>query len=74
MLVGSDWCAESVGMCEHFGFPLEVNLGVDVGCIDGYMTQPGSDGVDVDAGAEQMRGGCVPDGVRDDGPAKQGWR
>lgn len=53
-------------MCEHFCFPLEVNLGVDVGCIDGDMTQPGSDGVDVDAGAEQMRGCRVPDRVRTD--------
>lgn len=49
MLVGSDWCAESVGICENFCFPLEVNLGLDVGCIDGYMTQPGSDDVHVDA-------------------------
>lgn len=66
MLVGSDLCAESVGMCEHFCFSLEVNLGVDVGCSNGYMTQPGSDGVDVDAGAEQMRGRRVPDRVRAD--------
>ena len=59
--------AESVRMCEYFRLPLEVDLRIDVGCIDGDVTEPRSDGVDVDAGAEQVRGCRMSDGVRADG-------
>lgn len=60
-------------MCEHLCFALEVYFGVDVGCIDGDMTEPRSDGVDVDAGAEQMRGCRMPDRVRTNGSVQEGW-
>ena len=54
-------------MCEYFCFSLEVDLRIDVGGIDGDVTEPRSDGVDVNAGAEQVRGCRMPDGVRADG-------
>ena len=60
-------------MCEHLRFALEVYFGVDVGCIDGDMTEPRSDGVDVDAGAEQMCGCRMPDRVRTDGSVQERW-
>jgi hypothetical protein len=34
-------------MCEYFCFSLKVDLCIDVGCIDGDVAEPGSDGVDV---------------------------
>ena len=58
-------------MSEDFGFTLQIDFGVDVGGVDGDMTEPCADGVDVDAGAQQMRGGGVPDGVRADRSAQQ---
>ena len=71
MLVAGDDCVESVGVSEHFGFTLQVDFGVDVGGVDRDVAEPRADGVDVDAGAQQMRGGCVPDGVRAEGSTKQ---
>jgi hypothetical protein len=43
-------------MGENLGFSLQVDFGVDVGCVDGNMTEPRADGVDVDTGAQQVRG------------------
>ena len=51
-VVGRGRCTEVVGVCEDFGFPLQVNFGVDVGGVDGYVSEPGTDGIDIDAGAE----------------------
>jgi len=45
--------------------------GVDVGCVDGDVTEPCTDGVDVDAGAQQVCGCHMPDSVRADGSAEQ---
>ena len=58
-------------MSEDFGFTLQIDFGVDVGGVDGDMPEPCADGVDVDAGAQQMRGGGMPNGVRTDRPAQQ---
>ena len=59
-------------MSEHVRFPLEVNLCIDIGRIDGDVAEPGADGVDVDTGAQQMCGRRMPNGVRADSSAKQG--
>ena len=58
-------------MGEDFGFTLQIDFGVDVGRVDGDVSEPSADGVDIDAGAEQMRRGRVPDGMRADRPAEQ---
>ncbi len=58
-------------MGEDFGLTLQIDLGVDVGGVDGDMTEPCADGVDIDAGAEQVRRGRVSDGMRADRPAEQ---
>lgn len=58
-------------MCKHFCLPLQVNFSIDVGRVDGHVSQPCSDGVDIDTGAKQVRGGRVPNGVRADSSAKQ---
>jgi hypothetical protein len=36
-------------MCEHFGLPLHIDFGVDVGRVDGDVSKPRPDGVDIDA-------------------------
>jgi len=41
-------------MSEHFCLPLQVNLCIDVSCIDGDMTEPGPDRVDIDSGAKKV--------------------
>jgi hypothetical protein len=38
----------------------QINLGVDIGRVDRDVPQPCTDGVDVDAGAQQVRRGRVP--------------
>ena len=47
-------------MGDDFGFTLQIDFGVDVGRVDGHVSEPSADGVDIDAGAEQMRRGRVP--------------
>ena len=47
-------------------FALRSTLGVDVGGCERHMTQPGTDGVDVDAGAKQVTGAAVPQDMRRD--------
>src|ERR1035441_8471552 len=37
------------------GFHLQVDVGVDVGRIEGNMPEPGANGVYINAGAEQVR-------------------
>ena len=58
-------------MSKYFGLPLQVHFGVDVGCVDGNMTEPRADGVDIDARAQQMRGSRMPYGVRADRPTEK---
>jgi hypothetical protein len=72
-LVVGGCCAEVVGVCEDFGFTLQIDLGVDISCVDGDVAEPCADGVDIDAGTQQMRCGRVSDGVRADRPAQQRW-
>ena len=61
-------------MSKHLRLPLQVDLCIDVGCIDGNMAQPRTDGVDVDSGPKQVRSCSVPDGVRADGLLNNvGW-
>ena len=50
-------------MGKHFRLPLQVDLCIDVGCVDGDMTEPRPDRVDVDSGAKQVRCRRVPDRV-----------
>jgi hypothetical protein len=44
---------------QSFGFHLEITLGVDVGGLQGGVTQPSPDRVDIHSRAEQMHGGGV---------------
>ena len=46
-------------MAEHLRFVVQIDFGIDVGGIDGDVSEPGADGVDVHAGAQQVRGCCV---------------
>ena len=70
--LAGDWrCAEVVGVGEDFGFTLQIDFGVDVGRVDGHVSEPSADGVDIDAGAEQVRRGGVADGMWADRPAEQ---
>ena len=48
---------------QRLGLHLQVGFGVDVGRAEGDMAEPGADGVDVHAGAEQVRRRGVPEGV-----------
>ena len=50
-------------MREGFGLHFQVDLSVDIGSIQRDMSQPGPDGVDVYAGAQQMDGSCMADGM-----------
>jgi len=50
-------------MSEHFCLPLQVNLCIDVSCIDGDMTEPGPDRVDIDSGAKKVSCRSMPDRV-----------
>jgi hypothetical protein len=45
---------------QHLRLAFQIDFGIDVGGIDGYMTEPSADGVNVYAGAEQVRGGGMP--------------
>jgi hypothetical protein len=49
-------------MGKDFGFTLQIDFGVDVGRVDGDLSEPSADGVNIDASTQQMRGGRVPDG------------
>ena len=57
-------------MRKYFRLPLQVDFSVDVGCVDGHVTEPCADGVDVDTGAQQVRSGCVSNCMRANGPSK----
>ena len=52
-LVGLDDCTGLQGLRLHF----QIHFGVAVGRLQGDMAEPGADGVDVDAGAEEVNGG-----------------
>jgi hypothetical protein len=43
-------------MRERFCLSLKVYFGVGVGCVDGNMAQPCTDGVDIDSGAKKVSG------------------
>ena len=58
-------------MDEDLSLSLQIDFGIDVGCVDGDVTEPHTDDVDVDAGAQQVCGCRMPDGARADGPAEQ---
>jgi hypothetical protein len=60
-------------LCQHLSFALEVNLCIDVGCVDRDMPQPRAYGVDIDAGAQEMSSGCVADRVWTDTFPQQRW-
>jgi hypothetical protein len=42
---------------QSHGFHLQVDVGVDIGRIEGNMAEPGANGVYVNACAEQLRSG-----------------
>ena len=58
-------------MDEDLSLSLQIDLGIDVGCVDGNVPEPSTDSVDVDTGAQQVRGCRVANGMRADGPAEQ---
>jgi hypothetical protein len=45
--------------CQRLGFHLKIDFGVDIGGVDGNMSQPRTNGVDVDSCAQKMGCGCV---------------
>jgi hypothetical protein len=47
-------------LVQRLGFHREIDLGVDVGGVDGDMAEPSADRVDVDARPQQMDGGRMP--------------
>src|SRR5258708_5570631 len=53
-------------LAQSFGFHFEIDLGIDVGGIDGDMPKPSADRVDVDARPKLMDSRCMPDNVRAD--------
>ena len=59
-VVGRGHRIEVVGVCEYFGFTLQIDFGVDVGRVDGHVSEPSADGVDIYASAEKMGGCGVP--------------
>jgi len=42
---------------------LEIDFGVDICCIEGYMAKPGADGVDINTGTQEVNSRCMPDSV-----------
>ena len=46
--------------CQGLGFHLQIDFDVNVGRIERDMPEPGANGIDVDAGAEQVRGCGMP--------------
>ena len=49
---------------ECLRFHVEVGFSVDVGGVDGDVTEPGADGIDIDASPEQVGCGRMPDHMR----------
>ena len=41
-------------MLQNLCFSLKIYFGVDVGCVDRNMAEPGADGVDIDSGAKEV--------------------
>jgi hypothetical protein len=58
---------------EGSGLHFQINLCVNQGCIQRNMTQPAAYGVDIYAGAQQMCGSGVPEGVRANPLAYKRW-
>ena len=54
----------NIAFCESPGLHLEVHFSVDVGRIDRDMSEPRTDRVNVNTGAQKMDSSCVPDRVR----------
>jgi len=47
------------GVIQHLRFTFQICFGIGAGGVDGDVTEPGADGVDVHTGAEQVRGGGI---------------
>ena len=43
-------------MIQHLCLTFQIDFGIDISGVDGNVTEPGTDGVDVNAGAEKMSG------------------
>ena len=59
-------CIADFALGESFGFRFQVDFRVDVGCVQRHMPEPGANGVDVHAGAEQVgrcRVSTIPGGL-----------
>ena len=55
-LVGCWRCAEKTEIDEVLSFSLQIDFGIDIGCVYRDMSKPCADGVDVDTGGHWMRG------------------
>ena len=53
-------------LCQSLGFHLQIDFRVDVGRVERNMAEPRANGVDVHAGAEQVRGRRMTNRVRAD--------
>lgn len=49
VLVDRMYCAEGVGVSEHLGLALQVDFSVDVGGVDGNVSEPCADGIDINS-------------------------
>ena len=63
MLVGQLFRIKGISVRQDLGLLLKIDFGVDVSRVDRDVPQPGAYGVDIDSGAEQMRGSSVTDSV-----------
>lgn len=59
-------CVASNGLSSQYGFPFhfKVHRGIPVGRINARMSEPLTDGRQVNSGLKQMDGGTVTDTVR----------
>ena len=53
-------CIGNFALGQSLGFRLQINFCVDVGRVERNMPEPGANGVDVHAGAEQVCGRGMP--------------
>ena len=50
-------------MSQCLSFHFEIDFGVDICCIEGYVAKPGADGIDINTGTQEMYSRCMSDRV-----------
>ena len=59
-------CIRNLAFCQSLGLPLQIDFCIDVGRVQRNMAEPRANGVEVHAGAEQVRGRRMANRVRAD--------